>query len=111
MPIRYRAHSAKTEAKYDLTLFFLMGQRGCRGERQKHRCIVHLIFIMLSAHRFCEHFLFAEMPPQDFKIGQEENAFIYSAVLLLGNLLTEFASHTGLKVPFNACHHRYIPNY
>lgn len=91
MPILYRAHSVKTEGKYDLTLFFLTGQRGHRGERQKHRCIVHLIFIMLSAYRFCEHFLRAEQPPQDFKTGQDnprqENAFIYSAVLLLGNFL------------------------
>lgn len=115
MPILYRAHSVKTEGKYDLTLFFLVGQRGRRGERQKHRCIVHLKFIMLSAYRFCEHFLFAELPPQDFKIGQEDlrhrNAFVYSAVLLPGNLLSEFSSHTGLKASCNVGHHRYIPNY
>lgn len=69
MLILYRAHSVKTEGKYDLTLFFLLGQKGRRGEGWKHRCIVHLIFIMLSAYRFCEHILFVELPPQDFKTG------------------------------------------
>ena len=115
MPILYRAHSVKNEGKYDLTLFFLSGQRGRRGERQKHRCIVHLIFIMLSAYRFCEQFLFAELPLQDFKIGRKdlrhENALVYSAGLLLGNLQSEFSSHTGLKAYSNVCHHRYTPNY
>lgn len=115
MPILYRAHSVKTEGKYDLTLFFLTGQRGYRGERQKHRCIVHLIFIMLSAYRFCQHFVFAELPPQDFKIGQKDlrhkNAFICSAILLLGNSLSEFSPHTGLTASSNVCRHRYIPNY
>jgi len=84
--ILYRAHSVKTEGKYDLTLLFLTGQRGHRGERQKHRCIVHLIFIILNTYRFCEHFLFPELPLQDFKTGQEdlrhENAFFYLAILV-----------------------------
>lgn len=117
IPILYRAHSAKTEAKYDLTLFFLTGQRGHRGERQKHRCIVHLVFIMLSAYRSCECLLFAELPHQDFKTGQEnlrdEHEFIYPAVLPpLGNLLSGFfLSHAGLKVSSNVFLHRYIPNY
>lgn len=86
MPILYRTYSVKIEGKYDLTLFFLTGQRGHRGERQKHRCIVHLIFIMLSAYRSCEHFLFAELPPQDFKIGQEdvrhEDVLFYPGILV-----------------------------
>lgn len=70
VPILYTAHSVKTEGKYDLTLFFLTDQRGCWGGRQKHRCIVLVIFIMLSP----------ELPPQVFKIDQEdlrhENVFI-----------------------------------
>lgn len=75
MPILYRAHSVKTEGKYDLTLFFLTDQRGCRGGRQKHRCIVLLMFILLST----------ELPPQVFKTDQEdprhENVLIYFAFL------------------------------
>lgn len=110
MSILYRAHSVKTEEKYDLTLFFLTGQRGHRGERQKHRCIVHLIFIILSTYRFCEHFLFAELPLQDFKTGQEdlrrENTFFHLAILV-----SEFSSLIGLKAFCNVCHYRYIPNY
>lgn len=54
-----------------MTLFFLMDQGGCRGGRQKHRCIVLPVFIMLSA----------ELPLQIFKIDQEdlrhENVFCF----------------------------------
>lgn len=110
MSILYRAHSVKTEEKYNLTLFFLTGQRGHRGERQKHRCIVHLIFIVLSTYRFCEHFLFAELPLHDFKNrprgSETENAFFYLAILV-----SEFSSPIGLKAFCNVCHYRYIPNY
>lgn len=79
-----------------------MDQRGCRGGKQKHRCIVLLISNMLGA----------ELPPQVFKIDQEdlrhENSFFF---LIFVKLLPKFSSYTGLKSSSNVCHHRYISHF